>query len=42
MTSRTGSTQATLKGTGSPPTIYAALFGAVVQGAPVQGMVVMY
>ena len=42
MTSRTGSTQATLKGTGSPPTIYAALFGAVVQITVVMGVWIRY
>ena len=42
MTSKTGSTQATLKGTGNPPTIYAALFGAVVQLTVVLGVWVRY
>ena len=42
MTSKTGSTQATLKGTGNPPTIHEALFGAVVQLTVVLGVWVRY
>lgn len=42
MTSKTGCTQATLKGTGNPPTIHAALFGAVAQLTIVLGVWVQY